>query len=232
MGRADGHWGMHVAIIMHGNGKWARQRGLSSSASRAAGVAALRATVGLAAAARVRTLTLYSICSAHHTRPEQEIDANIGVLDQFLRGNLQWCLEESVRISVIGSSGRLNWLLPPVTEHNQQLGLAGSRIHLRIVVDYSGHDSITQAAWRNDDSRAPERFGRELSEIDPTALPAGAVDLLVRTGGGWCCSDFMLWELAYAKMHCVNRLWPDFTASDFRHALNSHSTRNAFIPIA
>jgi undecaprenyl diphosphate synthase len=232
MGSADGHWGMHVAIIMHGTGKWARQRGQAWSASRAAGVAALRTTVGLAASARVRTLTLYCICTPDGTRPRQEVVANIGVLDQFLRGNLRWCLEESVRISLIGSSGRLNWLLPPVTDHNEHLGLAGSRTHLRIVVDYSGHDSITQAAWRNDDSQAPERFDRQLSQIDPTALPAGAVDLLVRTGGGWYCSDFMLWELAYAKLHVVNRLWPDFTASDFQQALNSHATRNVFVPIA
>ena len=78
-------------------------------------------------------------------------------------------------------------------------------------------------------SHVPELFSRQLREIDPTAVPAGAVDLLVRTGGGVCRSDFMLWEVAYAKPHFVDRLWPHFTASDFQQALNSHARRNELV---
>ena len=96
-------------------------------------------------------------------------------------------------------------------------------MHLRIVVDYSAHDRVINAAWRSDDAHAPEQFLRQLDEIDPTALPAGAVDLLIRTGGGRCRSDFMLWEVAYATLHVVDRLWPDFTARDFQQALKSHA---------
>jgi undecaprenyl diphosphate synthase len=214
---------VHVAIIMHGNRQWAMQRGLSSTACHAAGAAALHTTVALAASVRVRTLTLYSICGPCRGGPAQEANADLCVLHRFLGSDLQWCLENFVRVSLIGSCGRLSWLRPTLADHQERLDVARSRLHLRIVVDYSSHDNITKAAWRNNDCEAPEQFNRELCRIDPTALPAGAVDLLVRTGGGSCRSDFMLWEVAYARQHFVNRLWPDFTAGDLKEALNAHS---------
>jgi undecaprenyl diphosphate synthase len=221
---------MHVAISMQGNGQWALQRGLPWTAGSAAGAAALRTTVALAASARVRTLTLYAICSPNDVRPGHEVEADLGVLNQFLGGNLRGCLEQSVRISLIGKSESLNWLLPLLCDHNKHLSVMGSRLDLRIVVDYAAHDRLINAAWRSDDSNAPEQFFRQLREIDLTALPAGAVDLLVRTGDGGCRSDFMLWEVAYAKLHFVDRPWPDFTANDFQQALNSHARDNDLVP--
>jgi undecaprenyl diphosphate synthase len=217
---------MHVAIIMYGNGQWAMQRGLPWTAGGAAGAAALRTTVALAASARISALTLYSLCSPSDARPRHEVDADLGVLNHFLGGNLHSWLEQSVRISLIGNSEPLSWLLPPLRDHNRRLSVTGSGMHLRIVVDYSAHDSAIKAAWRRDDNHAPEQFFRQLRTIDPTALSVGAVDLLVRTGGGGCRSEFMLWEVAYAKLHFVDRLWPDFTAGDFQAALNSHSGHN------
>jgi undecaprenyl diphosphate synthase len=221
---------MHVAISMHGNGQWAMQRGLPSLAGSAAGAAAMRATVALAASARVRTLTLYSIGNCSGARPRHEVDADLGVLNHFLGRSLRTCLEQSVRISLIGKSEPLDWLLPPLCDHNQHLSVTGSRMHLRIVVDYSAHDRVIKAAWRGDDSHAPEQFFRQLHELDPTALPAGAVDLLVRTDGGGCRSEFMLWEVAYARLHFAQRLWPDFTAHDFQQALLSHARYNDLVP--
>jgi undecaprenyl diphosphate synthase len=213
---------MHVAIIMHGNGQWILQRGLPSPTGCTAGAAALRTVVGLAAAARVDALTLYSICSPRGDRSQHEVGADLDVLTRFLRDDLPRCLEQSVRISLIGDCEPLHWLRPALHDHNRQVSVAGSGTHLRIVVDYSAHDRIIKAAWGNDDPHAPEHFDRQLRELDPTALSAGAVDLLVRTGGGLCRSDFMLWEVAYAKLHFVDRLWPDFTARDFQRTLDLH----------
>jgi undecaprenyl diphosphate synthase len=220
---------MHVAIIMHGNGQLAMQRGLPATASCAAGVAALRTTVALAAYVRVRTLTLYAVCSPGGARPRQEVDADLCVLQRFLHDNLQSCAEDSVRISLIGNREAPRPLLPTLGDHNEHLNVAGTRLHLRIVVDYSAHDSLTRAAWRSADPHAPAQFIRQLRAIDPTALTAGAVDLLVRTGAGWCRSDFMLWEVAYAKLYFVDRLWPDFTAHDFQQALSFHTRQNELI---
>lgn len=220
---------MHVAIMMHGNGQWARQRGLSVTAGCAAGVAALRTAVALAACAQVRTLSLYSSCTRGVARPRQEVDADLSVLNLFLGSHLQSCPEETLRISLVGNQGELNGLLPSRHDAYAHCSGAAGRMHLRIVVDYSAHDRIAQAAWRSDDPRAPEHFSRQLREIDPTALPAGPVDLLVRTGDGWCPSDFMLWEVAHAKLHFVDRLWPDFTARDFQEALTLHARQNELV---
>ena len=222
---------MHVALIMHGNSQWAMQRGLPSTASQAAGVAALRTTVALAASAGINTLTLYSICGPGGACPCQLADADLSVLSHFLRGNLPHGPEDSMRISLIGDCKPLSWFLPRSRKHDDYLGVGGTGLHLRIVVDYSAHDRLTRAAWGSNDSIAPEQFFRKLREIDPTALTAGAVDLLIRTGGGRCESDFMLWEVAHAKLHFVDRLWPDFTASDFQQALNSQSTHNELMVI-
>jgi undecaprenyl diphosphate synthase len=221
---------MHVAIIMHGNGQWAIQRGLSSTVGCAAAVAALRTTLSVAAAARVRTLTLYSNCSHDGVRSHHEMDANLGVLNHFLRTRLHSRREESVRISLVGINSGIDGLLAHRPDHHERLNVAGTHLHLRLIIDYSAHDRLTRAAWRSDDPRAPEQFDRQLHEIDPTALPAGPVDLLVRTGDGWCPSDFMLWEVAYAKLHFVDRLWPDFTADDFQQALTLHTRYNLLAP--
>ena len=214
---------MHVAIIMNGNSRWATQRGLLPTAARDEAVAVLRNTVGLAAEAGVRTLTLYALSTPGCTRPRQEIDADLGVLDTYLRSDLQRCLDRSIRVDVIGNNEQLRAALPPGRACQGLSLAAGSRMNFRIVVDYSAHDSVVKAAWRSPHPRAPESFDQQLREIDQTALPAGAVDLLVRTGGGRCQSEFMLWEVAYARLHYVDCLWPDFTARCFQRALATYA---------
>ena len=214
---------MHVAIIMNGNSRWATQRGLPPAAGLDEGVATLRNTVRLAADAGVKTLTLYSICTPDCTRPRQEIDADLSVLGSYLHSDAEHCREQSIRISVIGQNGRLSAAVPPDFDCNPQSSRVDSRMQLRIVVDYSAHDSVVKATWRSTHPCAPETFDRQLREIDRTALPAGAVDLLVRTGGGRCQSAFMLWEVAYARLHYVDCLWPDFTPRCFQRALACYS---------
>jgi undecaprenyl diphosphate synthase len=210
---------MHVAIIMNGNSRWATQRGLLPTAARSEGVAALRNTVELAANAGVRTLTLYALCTADCTRPRQEIDADLGVLGSYLRSDMQTCVAQSIRVNVIGNHRQLSAALPHDPVCRMPSRDADSRMTFRIVIDYSAHDSVVKAAWRSPHPTAPASFDQQLREIDRTALPAGAVDLLVRTGGGRCRSEFMLWEVAYARLHYVDCLWPDFTARCFKRAL-------------
>jgi undecaprenyl diphosphate synthase len=195
---------MHVAIIMNGNARWASKRGLPLAAAHRTGAAALRTTVELALRAGIKTLTLYGIGSADSE----------GVLEGYLRSDSKRCEEQAVRISVIGNPLRVGAALLPEWAPAKR-----SRLHLRIVIDYSAHDRVVKASWCNADPQAPENFVERLREIDQTALPAGAVDLLIRTGGGKCRSDFMLWEVAYARLHVADCLWPDFTAHHFQRAL-------------
>jgi undecaprenyl diphosphate synthase len=208
---------MHVAIIMNGNSRWATQRGVAPTVAPVEAVAALRNTVALAAEAGVRTLTLYSLSTPD--RPRQEIDADLGVLDTYLRSDLQRCLDRSIRVDVIGNKEQLRVALPRDLACPGLSRAVAARMNFRIVVDYSAHDSVVKAAWRSPHPRAPESFDQQLREIDQTALPAGAVDLLVRTGRGRCQSEYMLWEVAYARLHYVDCLWPDFTARCFQRAL-------------
>jgi undecaprenyl diphosphate synthase len=214
---------MHVAIIMDGNGRWATRR----TAGLVEGADALRATVEAAARAEVETLTLYAICTANWPRPPEEVDAILRMLSNLCMQTHD-CVEKFIRISVIGRCDRLSADLLRVIEQREQLSSAGARMHLRIVVDYSAHDSLVQATWRaaGGANLAPEDFHRRLREVDHTALPAGAVDLLIRTGGGKRLSDFMLWEVAYAHLHIADCLWPDFNEKEFQRALGNYAGRH------
>jgi undecaprenyl diphosphate synthase len=213
---------MHVAIIMNGNSRWATQRGLSAATAEDEGVAALRNTAASAANAGVRTLTLYALCAVDCARPRQEINADLNVLGDYLR-HTRNCAAQAIRVSLIGHHERLSGIWPAGGQHNTHAHASDTRMHLRIVVDYSAHDSVVKAAWNNPEPDAARSFDQKLREIDDTALSAGAVDLLVRTGGGRCHSEFMLWEVAYARLHYVDCLWPDFTEHCLQRALAAYS---------
>jgi undecaprenyl diphosphate synthase len=212
---------MHVAIIMNGNGRWAMERGLSPTGGCIQGAAALRAAVEAALHAGVKTLTVYAICRVDSDRSVHELDADLQVLGGYLRIEARRCAEPAVRISVIGNCKRLGAVLLQVHHRGEESSVGmGSRLHLRIVIDYSQHDSLVRSIWSDvSHPQAATDFERRVREIDHTALPAGAVDLLIRTGGGKCRSDFMLWEVAYARLNHAHCLWPDFNAHHFQHAL-------------
>jgi undecaprenyl diphosphate synthase len=166
---------------------------------------------------------VYALRSPNCQSFAQEVDADRRVLHGYLSSEADGGGNPAVRISVIGKRAPLNIELPqPPCESERTVG-KDSRMHLRIVIDYSAHDSVVQSSWRSAHPDAAERFARRLREIDATALSAGAVDLLIRTGNGRCHSDFMLWEVAYARLHSTDRLWPDFTAHDFERALHYYS---------
>jgi undecaprenyl diphosphate synthase len=218
---------MHVAIIMDGNGRWDPRCGLSRTAAHVQGADAVRATVQAAARARIDTLTLYAISAPHWVRSPAEADAVLRLLSRCLLTEAHRCVEQRIRISVIGRSDRLSNGLLRAIEHSERLSAAGSGMHLRIVVDYSALDRIVQAAWRNDQgpNLTAESFQRRIHEVDRTALSAGAVDLLIRTGVERRLSDFMLWEVAYAEMYFTDCLWPDFDEKHFQRALEDYARR-------
>lgn len=213
---------MHVAIIMNGNGRWAMRRGLPPTACHIVGATAVRCAVDSALQAGVKTLTLYALPSSLCEDSPHELDAGLRVLGDYLRAEGRRCAEQSVGITVIGHG---KWLgaqrLRSALEGTcPSQGVAGSRMHLRIVIDYSAHDSVVQSTWCSTHPQASETFTRRLRELDDTALTAGAVDLLIHTGGGKCRGEFMLWEVAYARLHHADCLWPDFTPRDFHRALS------------
>ena len=222
---------MHVAIIMDGNGRWATHRGLPRTAGHAEGAMAVRGTVEAAARAGIDTLTLYAFSSANWTRPPAEISALMKLFGQYLFSETRRCVEQSIRVNVIGRRDRLNENLLRSIDQSERLSASCAGMHLRVAVDYSSQYSILRAAQRAARQAAPdaelttEDLDRSLDEVDHSARPAGPVDLLIRTGNERRLSDFMLWECAYAELHFSDCLWPEFDEARFRHALSDYAGR-------
>jgi undecaprenyl diphosphate synthase len=218
---------MHIAIIMDGNGRWATQRGLPRTAGHVEGARAVRATVEAAARAGVKTLTLYAFSAANWTRPAAEIAALMRLFGQYLFTETRRCLEQSIRINVIGRRDRLSENLLRSIEQSERSSATGSGMLLRIAVDYSSQHSIVQAARRagRDSDPTAEDFHRLLHEVDHCAYPASEVDLLIRTGNERRLSDFLLWECAFAELYFSDCLWPDFNEQHFQCALEDYRGR-------
>jgi undecaprenyl diphosphate synthase len=218
---------VHVAIIMDGNGRWATQRGLPRTAGHIEGAKAVRATVESAARADVKILTLYAFSAANWARPATEIAALMRLFGQYLFTETRRCVEQSIRINVIGRRDRLGENLLRSIEQSERSSAAGSGMLLRIAVDYSSQHSIVQAARRAnlDADLTGADFHRLLHEVDHCAHPAGEVDLLIRTGNERRLSDFLLWECAFAELHFSDCLWPDFDERRFRCALDDFGAR-------
>ncbi|HEX4153126.1 MAG TPA: polyprenyl diphosphate synthase [Steroidobacteraceae bacterium] len=218
---------MHVAIIMDGNGRWATERGLPRSAGHIEGAKAVRATVETAARSHVDTLTIYAFSAANWARPSSEVSALMRLFGQYLFTETRRCVEQSIRINVIGRRDRLSDSLLRSIDQSERLSAGGGGMNLRIAVDYSAQYSILEAARRagGDSNLSSETFSRLLHEVDHCSVPAGDVDLLIRTGSEQRLSDFLLWECAYAELYFAHCLWPDFDERHFRQALDAFAGR-------
>jgi undecaprenyl diphosphate synthase len=218
---------MHVAIIMDGNGRWATQRGLPRSAGHVEGAKAVRTAVEVAARSGVDTLTVYAFSAANWARPPTEVAALMRLFGQYLFSETRRCIEQSIRINVIGRRDRLSESLLRSIEQSERMSAGCDRMHLRIAVDYSSRHSILEAARRAraDANLDADAFRRLLHEVDHCAHPASEVDLLIRTGSEQRLSDFLLFECAYAELYFADCLWPDFDEPRFRRALEDYAGR-------
>jgi undecaprenyl diphosphate synthase len=222
---------MHVAIIMDGNGRWATQRGLPRTAGHVEGAKAVRAAVETAARAGIDTLTLYAFSAANWRRPQIEISALMKLFGQYLFSETRRCVEQSIRVNVIGRRDRLNDNLLRSIEQSERLSASCTGMLLRVAVDYSSQYSILKAAQqaalnpKDGGDISPQDFERLLQEVDHSAGDAGPVDLLIRTGNERRLSDFLLWECAYAELYFSDCLWPDFDDARFLSAIGDYAGR-------
>ncbi len=203
--------GIHAAIIMDGNGRWALRRGLPRLAGHRAGAEALRRTVEAAVDQGIGTLTVYAFSSDNWNRPKEEVGALMQLLRTWLRSEMRRCVDNGVRVTFIGRRDRLPRLLLPAIEECESRTAPGARLHLRLAVDYSARDQLLEAARRPGATANRAALSHALGSPD--------VDLLIRTGGEQRLSDFLLWECAYAELYFTPRLWPDFSAEDLSQAL-------------
>ena len=218
---------LHVAIIMDGNGRWAQRRGLPRTAGHIEGAKAVNQVVEAAVRAGLRALSLYAFSADNWGRPGAEVAALMRLLRRYLLTETERCVEQSVRINIIGRRDRLGSSLVHAIERSERLTAGCDGLHLRIAVDYSAQHSILEAARRmaTADEVDARRFHDLLDQVDHSAASAGAVDLLIRTGAEQRLSDFLLWECAYAELYFTNCMWPDFGEAGLQAALADYAGR-------
>ena len=223
---------MHVAIIMDGNGRWAEQRRLPRRAGHRAGVKAARRVIEAAARASVNCLTLYAFSSDNWSRPSDEVSHLMRLFQRYLQSEISRCVENGIRLNVIGRRDRLDPKLVTMIEHAEALTASGEQMLLRLAVDYSARDAVARSAHHASDgcgccTKGSERacFEAALAAQTHAAAPAGDVDLLIRSGGERRLSDFLLWECAYAELIFVDTYWPDFAEHELETALSDFGRR-------
>ena len=218
--------GIHVGIIMDGNGRWATRQGLSRVAGHRAGVAAVRRTVESAPELGVRVLTIYAFSSDNWARPAQEVQSIFWIIRAFLRLECERLRKNGVRLEVIGRRDRIPRALLREIEHAEMATAAERTLHLRIAIDYSARTSIAIAAVVGQ-GHAGELTAERLRSIITQRLTAecGEVDLLIRTGGEKRLSDYLLWESAYAELFFMDCMWPEFDGSDLAAVVNEFRRR-------
>jgi undecaprenyl diphosphate synthase len=215
--------GLHVAIIMDGNGRWATRRGLPRIAGHRAGVAAVRRVVERALDLGVRRLTLYAFSSDNWRRPAPEVQSIFWLLRAFLRLETERLRQRGARLEIIGRRDRLAKPVLREIEKAECATVAGDQIHVRVAIDYSSRDAITRAAASATAALEGERVP-SLDLLAPVLMEGlnsqcADVDLLIRTGGEKRLSDFLLWESAYAELYFTDCMWPDFGEADLDAAL-------------
>jgi undecaprenyl diphosphate synthase len=223
--------GIHVAIIMDGNGRWAMARGQMRTAGHIEGARTVRKIVEAAPSCGVGALTLYAFSADNWRRPSREVALLMRLFRRYLVSEVARCVTNGVRMRIIGRRDRIPPELLRAITNAEHATRQGRTLDLRIAVDYSARDAILRAARKvaahpvDADGLDRDRFAELLSRVDHGIGESRDVDLLIRTGGEQRLSDFLLWECAYAELYFTRRMWPDFSSADLREAVEEFHAR-------
>jgi len=220
----------HIAIIMDGNGRWAKQRNRPRTFGHSEGVEALRRTVEAAGELGVSYLTVFGFSTENWRRPAEEVNALFDLLRLYVARDLDRLVHEGVRVRVIGERVGLQRDIAEIIENAEARTRHNDKQHLTIAFNYGGQDEIARAARRlardvasgklAPDDVTPERFE---SYLDTAGLPPP--DLLIRTSGETRLSNFMLWQAAYTELVFLDVLWPDFGRAALEQAIEIYNRR-------
>ena len=212
----------HVAIIMDGNGRWAKKRMLPRAMGHKRGVETVRNIVRAAGELGLETLSLYAFSSENWKRPEEEINDLMELMRDFIKSDLDTFAKNDVRLKIIGNYKALSPDIVEMLEESSARTSKNSRTTLAVALNYGSQDEMVRAA------RAAAAQG-EISassieaNLDTAGLPP--LDLLIRTSGEQRLSNFMLWQAAYAEFWFTETLWPDFSKDELAAALNEFARR-------
>ena len=215
----------HVAIIMDGNGRWAQARDLPRSHGHRAGQESVRKAVTYAAEVGIPYLTLYSFSEENWQRPPEEIEALMTLLVQALNAETDWMVRNGIRLNVIGATHKFSQNVQQSLTHAMAATAGGTRLTLTLALSYGARQEILHAvetivAENKNAALTHDFFAQHLYT---KTLPDP--DIILRTGGEYRLSNFLLWQSAYSELMFMDVLWPDFSAEHFAEALSLFARR-------
>ena len=221
----------HVAIIMDGNGRWAKARGLPRTAGHRRGAEAVRRAVNCAVELGIGYLTLYGFSSENWKRPATEVDDLMGLMRRYLESDIEELHQNGIRLRVIGERGRLPRDIVKLIDESESRTRDNRRLNLTVAISYGGRQEILSAARRLAEAVAAGSL--DPAAIDETRFAAQLAtagmpdpDLVIRTSGEQRISNFLLWQSAYSELVFIDKLWPDFSKDDFTHAISEFQQRD------
>lgn len=224
----------HVAVIMDGNGRWAKQRGLPRTAGHVEGAKTFRRIGEYAGDLGVKHITFYAFSTENWSRPETEVSAIMRLFGEYLeeaRERLQESIQKGIRLRFLGDKARIDPALVTMMDFMEDATKDGQKVNLNIAVNYGGQQELLHAVRALakdvlDGSLSPDAIGA--GDIESRLYTAGQppVDLMIRPSGEQRLSNFLLWQSAYAEFWYSDVLWPDFTEEHFNEALRAYEKRN------
>ncbi len=220
----------HIAIIMDGNGRWARERGWPRLKGHEQGSLSVRRVADACMSAGVEYLTLYAFSTENWRRPAHEVSGLMLLLERFLSEKVADMIENGVRLATIGRTEALPAPVKKRLDRAMADTAHNNRLILTLALNYGGRDEIVEAARGiargvQAGTLKPESINQELfaSHLDTRGMPDP--DLLIRTSGEMRISNFLLWQLSYTEIHVTQKLWPDFGADDLKAAIADYASR-------
>ncbi|MGM0427077.1 MAG: isoprenyl transferase [Thermodesulfobacteriota bacterium] len=221
----------HVAVIMDGNGRWAKQKGLRRVLGHEKGADAVRDVVTTSREIGVRWLTLYAFSEENWKRPEHEIQALMRLLHRFLKKELDEMQKNGIRLNTIGRTEKLPAATRQILLDTMEKTQANHHMVLTLALSYGGRQEITDAV--QEIARRVSRHELDSSDISETLISNTLYtrempdpDLLIRTSGEYRISNFLLWQLSYTELYITSTLWPDFSKEEYLRAISEYQQRD------
>ncbi|XP_068667787.1 dehydrodolichyl diphosphate synthase 2-like [Aristolochia californica] len=222
----------HVAVIMDGNSRWARARGLPSGAGHEAGVRSLKEMVKCCCKWRIKVLTVFAFSSENWLRSTGEVDFLMALLERVIKMEIENFVREDLRFCVIGDTSKLPKSLQRVVKEAEERTKNNKRLDVLVAVSYSGKDDIVQACQKiaqkvKDGQLEPSDISDSTieQELATSCTAYSHPDLFIRTSGEQRVSNFLLWQSAYTELFFSNTYWPDYGEEDFAEAILSYQSR-------
>ncbi len=228
--REDSRVPRHIAIILDGNGRWAKKRGLPRTAGHAVGAETFRKIATYCKDIGVQYLTVYAFSTENWRRPQEEVSTIMKLLGNYLQEAIDTMEKEHIRLKIFGDTAALSPELRAMVERTEEISRRYEGIQANICLNYGGRDEILHAARRYAEDYAAGKADAELTEegFASYLYSAGVPDpdLLIRPGGEQRISNFLLWQCAYAEFYFTDVLWPDFTPEELDRAIEAFNSRD------